>query len=210
MIISSYKYGDFKGLVENKVKIYYTDYVPPDVFLKYTNLCLSKLHTISGIKDYEDYLTLTPINLVNKQFTITFLRNIDRIKKVISDTLGEFHFFDPDKYDACNPDPHFDNELFFTRISDKLIFHNKISDAFGSLILHYYRLPLPVTLDTDYIDFKDDNIDTLVDFVSYKILLDQKGNVPQTLYNSVNELLKEKDATIEEKSNKVKKEISNL
>ena len=207
MQISSIKYGYFRGLVENKVKNFHTEYVPPDVFLKYTNLCVKKLHSLTGMKDFEDYFTSAPLTLSGNTYTITFLKNIDRIKTAISETLGEFKYYPPTKFYDCKNNPHFERELFFTREGDKLYFHKMISDPYGDMSLKYYRLPFDVTLDEDFLDFKDDNIDSLLDFVTYKVLLDQKGQVPQSLYNSVNELLQEKNATIEEKPKKVKNEM---
>ena len=208
MALSDMVYGNFKKLVENKVKNSFNDYIPPDIFLKYTNLCIKKLHGLSGVSDFEDYFTSKLLSVVGHSCLIDNVYEIDRIKTAISEAGSVFTFVSPEDFYSFKGNLHFQKERFFCRENDVLIFYNAGSSSYGNIYLKYYRLPYNVTSDSSVIDIKGDMIDSLLDFVTYKILQDQKGQIPQALSNSVNELLQVKNAKIEEKPNRVRKEVN--
>lgn len=65
------------------------------------------------------------------------------------------------------------------------LFKGERLSTWGTLYLHYNRIPIFPTADTDYIDLKDDNIPLLIDLCSIEIYLLAEKAIPPGLKSGV-------------------------
>lgn len=112
---------------------------------------------------------------------------IDRVIKLVSSTSGLIPEKKLEEFEYLSGLSTRQNSLFFAEFGQKLyLFKGSDVASTGTITIYYYRLPTPMTADSDYIDIKDKYI-PLVTAKAKQYVLEQKGKTaPESLTQIIN------------------------
>lgn len=111
---------------------------------------------------------------------------VDKIIKLVDSTNGLVAERKDLAFENLANIDDYDNSVFYNHIGEAIyLFKGANVAAWGTLTLHYYRLPNPVTADTDYIDLKEKYMKLLIGSCKLDIYELAQKVAPKELSQSV-------------------------
>ena len=129
---------------------------------------------------------------------------IDKVIKVVDATNGLVSERKDLAFENLSNISHLTNSVFYNLFGETL-FLAKGSDvsAWGTLTLYYYRIPVLVSADSDYIDLKDKYMDLLIDKCYLDVYAKGKSAPPQSVMDNVRSATAQIRGTNAEKEAKI-------